>query len=491
MTQNDILVLINEIQTAADYPATKMNPLLTKILAAAYGPMYIGSVPPSNTNDENAGYRPGSVGYDTITERFYICETALSGNASWILIPTDAKFTTINYKAAFDLVSTDVNVSVIKTTNNNILNTGCGIKLPANPFIGKTVFVYFVDAINQFTVKDSSGVIVVGANNLTIPAAQQYTFSYSGTAWEIVGVNNTTAGTVSGVDISDVGGVVTNNTNQITFLGTSVTVASDMVGGTNVTISPVTGVDIEVNTVALASPADFINITGSNLVAAVNTTGINLTYVSKIGIQKNGTTLTSGFYSVGSFNFKGTMFDTVDFNVGLDVVNVESNGPKTWTGIANVIPGLTDDAASGYSRGSVGYNNGNINRTYICTDNTIGAAQWRQITLDTKPVVISTPIINNQVITTTPDTAFLSINATALISNFTVNAPLYPYTGKTLTVYYNPTQVQATKNIMKLAALGGEITGINLNAKYSSVTFVCTNASTNTWTISARSREDI
>jgi hypothetical protein len=120
----------------------------------------------------------------------------------------------------------------------------------------------------------------------------------------------------------------------------------------------------------------------------------------------------------------------------------------------------------------------------------LDAAVWRQITLDTNPVIVSTPITNAQVITAASDTAYLKISSTVSIASFSVVAPLFPYTGKTLTVYYIPTVVSAGTNVMQLTAGGGNITGINLNAKFSSVTFVCTNASTNTWAIFARSLEN-
>ena len=227
LTQNQIIALIDEIQPAADYPATKMNPLLTKILAAAYGPMYIGALPPSNTTDENAGYRPGSVGYDTVTKRYYICQSALAGNAVWILIPADSNYLVAAYTTTAQQVVCSVNTTVVKCSNDSVGgNLGCSLKLPANPYIGRTVLVYFDDSIITFTVRDSSGTAVNDAISLTIPAGQQYTFTYSGTAWELVGVSNIAPASVSGVDVANTGGVVTNDTNKLTFLGTGATVAA-------------------------------------------------------------------------------------------------------------------------------------------------------------------------------------------------------------------------------------------------------------------------
>jgi hypothetical protein len=92
MTQAEIQLLIDQIVTNANYRANQLNPLLTDMLTASYGPMYIDDVPPTNSNDETQGYRLGSIGYDTISQRFYICKNPAAGAAEWQLIPVDANY---------------------------------------------------------------------------------------------------------------------------------------------------------------------------------------------------------------------------------------------------------------------------------------------------------------------------------------------------------------------------------------------------------------
>jgi len=476
MKQSDILALINEIQPAADYPATKMNKLLTDILAAAYGPLYVGGVPPSNTTDETFGYRPGSVGYDTITERFYICETALSGNASWILIPTDAKFSTINYKASFDIVSTDANVSVIKTTNTNLANVLCGIKLPPNPFIGKTVLVYFKDAISQFTVKDSAGVNVVGASSLTIPAAQQYTFSYSGTAWEIVGVNNTTAGSSSGVDVSDSGGTVTTGTNNLTFLGTGAVVADDGIGGTNITINPLAGVDVTRGGTTVTAAQE---ITFTNNFALTGAAGVaNIAYVSKLAIKTDGTTITGPGSTIGGFDFKGSMFSEVPVVLNGSTAEITLNGAKVLSMSGDVTPTASNDSSQGYSLGSVARNTGTLQRTYICRSNTVGAAIWDQVTEDNGFQLLAA-IVNNGSDQINYNVSSLELkSASASITSYVSKAPLFAYTGKKIHIYSNLT-IGTFR--FKSPSLLTEYFTCNIPA-FTGIVAVCTNGATQTWT---------
>ena len=442
MTQAQIQALINQIVPGANYRANQMNPLLTDILAAAYGPMFIDNAPPSSNEDETQGYRPGSVAYDTSSQRFFICKDATAAAADWVLIPSDANYEYKLYSSAGDGMTLLQNTSVFKADNNSLaVNLGCYVDLPANPYRGKVVILYFQDSIDQFDIRDSLGVPISAGASLTIIGGDQYTIVYNGSIWEIIGIANINPATLSNVAVTK-GATVIPNTTAINFIGSSVTVAPNG-SGADVTISPVTGVDIQVNAFPLASPADFINITGTNLVTTVNTTGVNLTYVSKIGIQKDGTTLTTPFFSVGSFNFKGTMFEVVDFNVGLNVVNVESNGSKTLTLTGVNAPAVTDDASQGYSRGSVAVNTGTLLRTYICTDNTTGAAQWRRITEDNgyeSPALVQSPAI-----TLNPSTANVAFGAVLQLAATAIKLPAFPYIGKKVYISFQSDVVNVTQ----------------------------------------------
>lgn len=472
LTQNQIIALIDEIQPAADYPATKMNPLLTKILAAAYGPMYIGALPPSNTTDENAGYRPGSVGYDTVTKRYYICQSALAGNAVWILIPADSNYLVAAYTTTAQQVVCSVNTTVVKCSNDSVGgNLGCSLKLPANPYIGRTVLVYFDDSIITFTVRDSSGTAVNDAISLTIPAGQQYTFTYSGTAWELVGVSNIAPASVSGVDVANTGGVVTNDTNKLTFLGTGATVANDGTGGTNITINPLAGIDVKEGATTVQTAAQFVSFAAGNFDVTVDGVGASVAFNQRIGVKKDTVTVSS---QATGFDFKGPFFDTVAMN-GTSA-EVTLNGAKTWTGSADLFPGVNDDALSGYSRGSIGYNTGNLLRTYVCTDNTTGAAQWRRITEDGG---YSTYRVANLV--TTQINFYVSnvLLTGPSVATYTLLAPQYAYLGKRVFIYFSST-TGITSSFTYSSALGVQFTGIVTSG--TSIIMVCTNESTQAWT---------
>jgi hypothetical protein len=474
-TQTSILALINEIQTAANYPAIKMNPLLTQILAAAYGPMYISDVPPSLTNDENSGYRPGSVGYNTVNRRYYICKSAIAGNAEWILIPSDANFQSKEYAALYETISLNENTSVFKCTNTNIaVNFGCSVLLPSNPFNGKTLVLYFENAITNFFIKDSSEAIINGGNSLTIPAGQQYTITYSGTAWEIVGVNNTTAGSLSGVDVSNVGGVVTTDTTNLTFLGSAVTVTNDLSGGTDITINPLAGVDVTrgATVVAAAQSIDFTN----NFTVTADGTGADVAFVSRTTIKQDGTQLTGPGNTIGGFDFRGSMFSEVPVALNASIAEITLNGAKVLIMSGDVSPTASNDSSQGYSLGSVGRNIGNLLRTYICRGNAVGAAVWDRITEDNgysafTPVNAATNQINFYV-------ANVLLNPAGAILLYDLLAPQYAYVGKKVFIRFSSSITEFTfRNTSgPQPGVGGILVAAN-----TTIIMVCTNESTQSW----------
>jgi len=433
LTQTQIIALINEIQTGADYPATKMNPLLNDILTAAYGPMYIGDVAPSNTTDENAGYRPGSIGYHTQTQRYYVCQSATAGNAVWVLIPADSNFQIVIFPSSNQNATIGPDISVIKITSPTY--DSCSILLPSNPYTGKTVVVYFDNAQTLFSFKNSLGVLVVGGNSLAIPAGQQYTFTYSGTAWEIVGINNSTAGSLSGINVSDSGGTVTTNTNNLTFLGSAVTVVSDLSGGTDITINPVSGIEVTRGT-TVVNPATQINFT-NNFALTTSGTDANIAYVARIPIKQDNVLVTNGpGFAISTLNFAGSMFSVDPVTATNPQVDITLNGAKTWTGGSNLGPGLTDDITAGYSRGSIGYQDitGDVDRTYVCVDNTLGAAKWRRLTEDygTSTFVPA----NGAVDQIDFDSSNVILTIGASISSYFLRAPQFAYLGKRVFIYF-------------------------------------------------------
>lgn len=429
MTQAQIQLLIDQIVPNVNYRANQLNPLLTDMLTASYGPMYIDNTPPTNGNDETEGYRTGSVGYDTISQRFYICKDATAGAADWVLIPSDANYEYKLYASAGDGMSLLQNTSVFKADNNSLaVNLGCYVDLPTNPYRGKVVVLYFQDAINQFDIRDSSGVPISLGASLTIPGGQQYTIAYNGSIWEIVGVSNINPATLSNLTVSKVGGTSIPNSTSINFIGSAVTVAASG-GGANVTINPLSGVDI---TRGLTTITAAQSITLTNNFALSGVAGVaNIAYVSKIQIEQDGTPLTTSINSIDGFNFIGAMLSGTSTAISGTKANITLNGAKTLTLTLSFEPGVNFDESQGYSRGSVALNTGSLKRTYICTDNTTGAANWVRLTEDNGYVLI-TPT-SGGVATPNPDIANILFNvALSTLSSYSVNAPNNAYVGKKL-----------------------------------------------------------
>jgi hypothetical protein len=483
-TQNNIQALINQIQAAANYPASKMNPLLTDILSAAYGPLYVGDIPPSNTDDENDGYRPGSVGYDNSAERFYICESALPGNASWILIPADASFTIVNFKASTTntSVSTNVNTSIVKVTNASILNTGNSIKLPDSPYIGKTVIIYFANAINIFSIRNSEGVLVNGASALSIPLGQQYTFTYSGTAWEIVGVNNTTAGSPSGVDASNSGGTVVTNVSNLKFLGTAVTVSNAGSGVADITISPLTGLDIKEGGTTTKASAQFLNFNANNFNVAVNGTGADVDYVSTFNLFRAASSTPLG--PVKGIRFTGAAFDwsAPIVTIGTaDTAVINFQGFKTFLGDPDAAyqPTPANGVGESYSNGSLGTF---LNRVYVCTDNNDDGATWIRIADDNGIETFNGASNTTDAINASTGYVIINDNNTG-IATYTIQLASFAYVGKVVDIYIGRDIFSSFKviNPNNTIILNRTYTG-TVVSKESSFSFICTStASQGQW----------
>lgn len=434
-TQSEILDLINEIQAGADYPADKMNLLLTNILAAAYGPLYTGSEPPTHLTDENDGYRPGSVGYATLSGRYYICQSALAGNAVWLLIPSDSRFQLAAFADSSQIISCSTNTTVVKCTNTNILNNqNCRLKLPPDPYAGKTVIVYFANSFYFVSIADSANISINGANLLLVPEKQQYTITYSGTAWEIVGVSNITPTAISNVDVANAGGTVTTDTNKLTFLGTGATIANNGTGGTNITINPLAGVDVSAG--ATTIPAAQEITFSSNFAVVADGPGALVTLLPKIGIKQDSIDITDITDNVSSLNFIGPMFETITIQSSGTRADITINGAKVLLLSGDQIPNNTHDRTEGYSQGSLGRNTGSLQRTYICRVNGTNSAVWDLITEDTLTVTYS-PIASG----TTPNqisysAANVVLNSSSMtIGEFVLTAPRYAYLGKKVYIF--------------------------------------------------------
>jgi hypothetical protein len=480
MTQAEIQLLIDQIVTNANYRANQLNPLLTDMLTASYGPMYIDDVPPTNSNDETQGYRLGSIGYDTISQRFYICKDATAGAADWVLIPADANYEWKSYAAASESIILSQNTSVFKAYNTDtVVNVNCSVFLPENPYAGKVVILYFENEMNSFTINDNDGTAIFSG---LIPLGQQYTITYGGVAWEIVGVSNINPASLSGIDVNKGATSITNAT-AINFIGSSVTVASGVGGSADVTISPAAGVDIRRESVLRKAAAQFINFNSYFFDVDPNTTGADVTFVQRITITKD---LAARSTAAIGFDFAGTLFDTVSMTgVTGNTATVTMNGAQTLTLTGAIAPAVTDDASGGYSRGSVAVNTGTLLRTYICTNNTIGAAQWRRVTEDNGYVTAA--ITNNGSLGAAASISSVLLTGTGSIGLYGFSLPPSAYTGKRVFVSLKNTSpttnlVIGTMQVFANSSVIENITSLTVAPNsYKLLMYVCTNEGTQTW----------
>jgi hypothetical protein len=473
MTQAQIQVLINQIVTGANYRANQMNPLLTDILTAAYGPMFIDNAPPTVSEDETGGYRPGSVAYDTLSQRFYICKDATAGAADWVLIPSDANYEYKSYANPSEGISLGQNTSVFKAYNTNtVVNITCSVSLPADPYAGKVVILYFENAMDQFDINDSTGTPIFSGASLTIPAGQQYTITYGGVQWEIVGVSNINPSTLSGVAVSQ-GATNIPNTTFLNFIGASVTVTPSGAGA-DVTINDIAGVDAQEGGVTIKTSAQFLNFNATNFDVTVNGIGADVAYLSSLSVRKDSVSKST---TATGFNYIGTMFE--DVTMSSNEALVTSNGAITWYGFANMIPGINDDNTQGYSRGSVGVNSGTLKRNYICTDNTTAAATWIRISEDNgyeSPALVSSPAI-----VLGPVTANVAFAVASTLSVARINLPAFAYLGKKVFITFQSDVASVQiRNSTSLTQFTAAISGATpTNPKM--IIAVCVNDVTQTW----------
>jgi len=473
MTQAQIQVLIDQIQPNANYRANQMNPLLTDILTAAYGPMFIDNAPPTVSEDETGGYRPGSVAYDTLSQRFYICKDATAGAADWVLIPSDANYEYKSYANPSEGISLGQNTSVFKAYNTNtVVNITCSVSLPADPYAGKVVILYFENAMDQFDINDSTGTPIFAGASLTIPAGQQYAITYGGVQWEIVGVSNINPSTLSGVAVSE-GATNIPNTTFLNFIGAAVTVTPSGAGA-NVTINPVSGIDVKEGGTTIKPAAQFVNFNATNFDVTVNGLGADVAYLSSLGVRKD---YVSKSTTATGFNYLGTMFE--DITMSGNEALITSNGALTWYGFSNMIPSVNDDETLGYSRGSFGINVGNLKRNYICIDNGTAAATWVSISEDNgyeSPALLAAPAL--QLISNTANVAFAAVSTLAVTR---INLPAFPYIGKKVYISFQSDVTSAQfRNSTPVSQFTAVISGAT-PANPKMIVAVCIDDVTQTW----------
>lgn len=179
MTQAEIQELIDVIQPNSNYSANQMRYLLTQMLD--FGTFWTSSTAgdtPTVTDDETEGYKAGSIGYNSNNSRSYICSDPTEGAAVWTLLTEDKGLQVLTMTNGATVQSLDTSTRINLTASVSTYT----LKLPANPYTGKTVSV-FVDAsgtVGTLTIKDAAGA-TIGAGSAAAFDTSWYTFN--GTTW--------------------------------------------------------------------------------------------------------------------------------------------------------------------------------------------------------------------------------------------------------------------------------------------------------------------
>ena len=172
-TKPQIQVLINAIQPEVEFPAESMNVLLTQMLNASFGPLWksaIDGAAPVATDDETLGYRAGSVGYNSSTDRVYLCVSATAGAASWVLASLDKGVVTQSLGMGDTFQATTSTSTIILGT----VGIGATVKLPANPYLGKVVSFITQNVTVNLYIKNAAGTAV--ATLATTSANSSFSF---------------------------------------------------------------------------------------------------------------------------------------------------------------------------------------------------------------------------------------------------------------------------------------------------------------------------
>ena len=159
-TQAEIQTLINQIVPNGMYKAIQMQPLLTQMLnfGAFWSSSVAGDVP-SVTDDSDSGYKAGSIGYNSNNSRAYVCFDPTVGAALWSLLTDDKGLQVLTMTNGATDQSLDTSARINLTANVSTYT----LKLPTNPYVGKTVvvFVTATGTVGTLTIKNTDRKSVV------------------------------------------------------------------------------------------------------------------------------------------------------------------------------------------------------------------------------------------------------------------------------------------------------------------------------------------
>ena len=143
-TTASILTAIGEIITGAKYKANQMRPLLENIFNVSTA-FYSASTNPSSANDNTQNYRAGSFGYNTATQRYFICRSAATGAAVWELISLDSLYVNFSF-ASLSTTQFSERTAFARATATGTIDEAV-FELPDVPYLGKTVDIIILGTV--------------------------------------------------------------------------------------------------------------------------------------------------------------------------------------------------------------------------------------------------------------------------------------------------------------------------------------------------------
>jgi len=186
-TKNEVLALIAEV-VPYNYTPLQLNTLLSAFLLYEDN-FWLSSTAgdvPATADDETQGYKAGSVGFNSNNSRAFICSDATEAAAVWTLLTDDKGLQVLTMTNGATVQSLDTSARINLTANVSAYT----LKLPANPYTGKTVviFVTATGTVGTLTIKDAAGA-TIGAGSAAAFDTSSYT--YNGTTWILTGFAGT------------------------------------------------------------------------------------------------------------------------------------------------------------------------------------------------------------------------------------------------------------------------------------------------------------
>lgn len=143
------------IITGANSTANLVRPILNDTLNVATA-FYSGATDPGAANDNTQNYRPGSFGYNTATQRYYICRNASTGAAVWELISLDSLYVNFSF-ASLSTTQFSERTAFARATASGVIDEAT-FELPDLPYLGKSLdIIIFGNITTGINIGNAAG----------------------------------------------------------------------------------------------------------------------------------------------------------------------------------------------------------------------------------------------------------------------------------------------------------------------------------------------